>query len=430
MFGPHPSKDIVGSTSTVLKGKKICMCITGSVAAMTAPIIAREFMRLGAEVLAVMSKSATQLITADLMHWATGNPAITALTGGVEHVQIAGERTKDVPTADIILVCPATANTISKIAAGIDDTPVTTVVTTAFGSGIPIVIVPAMHETMYRHPILEENILKLKRLGVEFIGPRISEGKAKIARIDEIVNRCRDIMTGDQGLANYKFLLTVGPTREHFDRVRFISNPSSGKMGMAIAEEIVARGGQVTIIMAKGVPEPPLSNNVRTIEITSTQELLEAVIKELNENTYQFFISAAAVSDFRPAEFFDEKISSQTDELIIKLVPTPKIIKEVRDSYPDLFIVAFKAEIPKDPEEMIEKAYSTLVASDVDLIVANDVGRPDTGFESSTNEVYIIDKNKNVCHEPLQTKRLIAVKIIDKILENFREKEFEKKESS
>jgi len=430
MFGPHPSKDIVGTTSTILKGKKVCMCITGSVAAMTAPIIAREFMRLGAEVIAVMSKSATQLITADLMHWATGNPAITTLTGGVEHVQIAGERTKDVPTADIILVCPATANTISKIAAGIDDTPVTTVVTTAFGSGIPIVIVPAMHETMYRHPILEENILKLKRLGVEFIGPRISEGKAKIARIDEIVNRCRDIMTGDQGLANLKFLLTVGPTREYFDRVRFISNPSSGKMGMAIAEEIIARGGQVTIIMTKGVPEPPLSNNVRSIDVTSTQELSDAVMKELSENTYQFFISAAAVSDFRPEEFFDEKISSQTDELIIKLVPTPKIIKEVREAYPDLFIVAFKAEIPKDPEEMIEKAYSTLVASDVDLIVANDVGRTDTGFESPTNEVYIIDKNKNVCHEPLQTKRLIAVKLIDKILENFREKEYERKESS
>jgi len=265
---------------------------------------------------------------------------------------------------------------------------------------------------------------------VEFIGPRMSEGKAKIARVDEIVNRCRDLLITDQELKKYNFLLTVGPTREYIDRVRFISNPSSGKMGMAIAEEIIARGGQVTIIMAKGVPEPPLSNNVRTIEITNTQELLDAVMKELSENPYQFFISAAAVSDFKPVEFFDEKISSQTDELVIKLVPTPKIIKEVRESYPDLFIVAFKAEIPKEPEEMIEKAYSTLVASDVDLIVANDVGRSDTGFESPTNEVYIIDKNKNVCHEPLQTKRLIAVKLIDKILENFREKEFEKKESS
>jgi len=427
LLGPHPSKDIKGTTSTILKGKTICMCLTGSVAVMTAPIIAREFMRLGAEVIAVMTKAATQLIQPDLMHWATGNPSITTLTGAVEHVQIAGDRNS---TADLVLVCPATANTISKIAAGIDDTPVTTVVTTAFGSGIPIVVVPAMHECMYNHPILGENILKLKRLGVEFIGPRISEGKAKIARIDEIVNRCRDIIVQDPEMKKYKVLLTVGPTREYIDRVRFISNPSSGKMGMSIAEEIVARGGSVTIIMAKGVPEPPLSNNVRTIEITTTQELLDAVMKELKENTYQFFISAAAVSDFRPKEFVDEKISSQTGELIVKLVPTPKIIKEVRKHFPGLFIVAFKAEVPKTPEEMIEKAYASLISSNSDLVVANDVGRPDTGFESPTNEVYIIDKDKNVFHEPLQTKRLIAVKIVEKMLETFRGQEFEKKQST
>ncbi|MFX0100731.1 MAG: bifunctional phosphopantothenoylcysteine decarboxylase/phosphopantothenate--cysteine ligase CoaBC [Candidatus Hodarchaeota archaeon] len=431
MFKDHPSKDITGSVSHVLKGKTVCLCITGSVAAMTAPIIAREFMRLGAEVIAVMTKAATQLINPELMHWSTGNPTITYLTGAVEHISIAGDRGKKLGSADLILVCPATANTISKIASGIDDTPVTTVVTTAFGSGIPIVVVPAMHECMYHHPILEENILKLKRVGVEFIGPRLSEGKAKIARIDEIVNRCRDLMIEEQELSDYNFLISVGPTREYIDKVRFISNPSSGKMGMAIADEIVARGGKVTIIMTKGRMEPPpLSSNVSLIEVTSTREVLEATLNELKkEGVYKFFISAAAISDFRPAEVFDKKLTSNQDELVIKMVPNPKIIKEVRNAHPDIFLVAFKAEVPKVQDDMINNAYNTLISSNADLIIANDVGREDTGFESCTNEVFIIDAKKNITHVPFQSKRTIAVEIINKILETYREKEYDKNHS-
>ncbi|MHA1684569.1 MAG: bifunctional phosphopantothenoylcysteine decarboxylase/phosphopantothenate--cysteine ligase CoaBC [Promethearchaeota archaeon] len=428
MFTRHPSKDITGTVSNVLKGKTICMCITGSVAAMTAPIIAREFMRWGAEIIAVMSKSATKLITPELMHWSTGNPVVTHLTGAVEHIAIAGDRGKNLGTADLILVCPATANTISKIACGIDDTPVTTVVTTAFGSGIPIVVVPAMHECMFHHPMLEENIQRLKQVGVEFIGPRISEGKAKIAKIDDITNRCRDIMVEDQELKKYNFLVTVGPTREFIDKVRFLSNPSSGKMGMAISEEIIARGGRVTIVMTKGcITQPPLSTNVKLVEVSSTQDLLMAVMNELSTKDYDFFISSAAISDFRPAKVLNKKISSDRDKLLINLVQNPKIIKEVRKAYPELFVVAFKAEVPAMQDEMIDNAYNRLTSSDADLIVANDVGRVETGFESSTNEVFIIDKTRNITHVPLQSKRLVAVHILDKILEEYRGKIFDKK---
>ncbi|MBD3187982.1 bifunctional phosphopantothenoylcysteine decarboxylase/phosphopantothenate--cysteine ligase CoaBC [Candidatus Bathyarchaeota archaeon] len=427
MFGQHPSKDIKGTVSKVLKGKTICMCITGSVAAMTAPIIAREFMRWDAEVIAVMSEAATQLITPELMHWSTGNPVVTKLTGAVEHIAIAGDRGKNLGTADLILVCPATANTISKIANGIDDTPVTTVATTAFGSGIPIVVVPAMHECMFHHPFLETNIKQLKQVGVEFIGPRLSEGKAKIARIDDIINRCRDILVEDQELQDYNFLLTVGPTREFIDKVRFLSNPSSGKMGMAIAEEIVARGGRVTIIMTKGcIQPPPLSTNVRLVEVNSTEDLLAAVLNELETRAYTFFISAAAISDFRPAEVKDTKISSERDKLVLNLVQNPKIIKEVRNLYPNLFVVAFKAEVPRLDEEMIDNAYHRLQTSGANLIVANDVSKMETGFEASTNEVFIIDKKKQVYHVPLKSKRLVAVELVDKMLENFREMEFER----
>lgn len=423
----HPSKDITGSVSTILKGKTICMCLTGSVAAMSAPIIAREFMRLGAEVIAVMSKAATQLIAPDLMYWSTGNSVVTSLTGAVEHIKIAGDREKNMATADLVLVCPATANTISKMACGIDDTPVTTVVTTAFGSGIPIVVVPAMHECMYHHPFLTENVLKLKRVGVEFIGPRLSEGKAKIAKIDDIVNRCKDMLVEDQELKRLKFLVTVGPTREYIDQVRFLSNPSSGKMGMAISEEIIARGGSVTILMTEGcIQQPPLSTNVKVIQVRSTMDLLDAVMAELQTGDYSFFISAAAISDFRPRSAQDGKISSDMDELIVSLEKNPKIIKEVRKKYPNLFIVAFKAEVPKKEDEMIDNAYSRLKSSDADLIVANDVGRQDAGFQSSTNEVYIIDKQREITHVPLQTKRLVAVALVDKMMEYYREKEFDR----
>ena len=178
------SGDIVGTKGEELKGRKIVLCLTGSVAVAKAPEVARELMRHGAEVHVFMSKAAQHLISPRLMEWATGNPVVTELTGAVEHVAMAGEHPG---RADLVLVAPATANTIGKMAAGIDDTPVTTLLSTALGSGIPILIAPAMHESMYRHPIVEENIRKLKSVGVSFVGPRLVEGKAKVAEVEEIV---------------------------------------------------------------------------------------------------------------------------------------------------------------------------------------------------------------------------------------------------
>jgi len=179
----HPSKEILETKGKELKNKRVVLCITGSISAVECPRIARTLMRHGAEVTAVMSRMSQKIIHPYLMEWATGNEVITELTGKIEHVALAG----DYPhKADLVLVAPATANTISKIACGIDDTTVTSVVSTAFGSNIPIIIVPAMHGSMYNHPILRENILKLESLKVEFVGPRIDEGKAKIAKSREI----------------------------------------------------------------------------------------------------------------------------------------------------------------------------------------------------------------------------------------------------
>jgi len=417
----HPSKDIIESKGTILRGKTICICLTGSVAVITAPIVARELMRLGAEVIAVMSKAATELITPTLMHWATGNPVITHLTGEVEHVYLAGDRPREVGRADLILVCPATANTISKIANGIDDTPVTTVVSTAFGSSIPIIVVPAMHESMF-HPIIEKNISHLKKYGVDVLGPRISEGKAKVAKVDDIIDRVIDLVIAKKDLQGKKILVTAGPTREYIDEIRFVSNNSSGRMGIEVAKEATARGADVLLVAGQCMAKIP--DYINTINVVSSDDFINTIKDELSYKDYDFFICAAAISDYKPVDYIKGKISSDNvEELHINMRLTPKIIDVARKKNYKTFIVAFKAETNVSRTELIERAYNRLNKSQVDLIVANDVGRDDIGFNSKYNEVYIIDKEKHITHIEKQSKRYIASKILDVALENYRIKD-------
>ncbi|MFX1370294.1 MAG: bifunctional phosphopantothenoylcysteine decarboxylase/phosphopantothenate--cysteine ligase CoaBC [Promethearchaeota archaeon] len=418
----HPSKDIVESKGTILRGKTICMCLTGSVAVSISPIVARELMRLGAEVICVMSRSATELIKPTLMEWATGNKVITNLTGAVEHVFLAGDRSHGAGKADLILICPSTANTISKIACGIDDTPVTTVVSTAFGTSIPIVIVPAMHESMYRHPILEQNERKLRECGVDILGPRISEGKAKVARVDDIIDRVIDLLITKKDFEGKKVLITAGPTREAIDSVRFVSNKSSGRMGIELAKEASARGAEVMLIAGECIAKLP--DYINTKHVVSTDDFIRAVKDEISLNNYDIFISAAAVSDYKPTACIEGKISSDNiEELRIDMKLTPKIINVARKKDLNLFIVGFKAESNVSKSELIERAYNRLVKSDADLFVANDIGREDIGFTSKYNEVFIIDKKKHITHVERNTKRYIASKILDTTLEVFKKKE-------
>ena len=419
IFYKHPSKDIKESKGTILRGKTICMCLTGSVAVITAPIIARELMRLGAEVIAVMTKAATELISPALMHWATGNTVITHLTGAVEHIYIAGDRPQSVGRADLILVCPATANTISKIANGIDDTPVTTVVTTAYGSSIPLVIIPAMHESMFAHGILEENIKKLRKYKVDILGPRISEGKAKIARVNDIIDRVIDLLISKKDLKDKKILISAGPSREYLDAIRFVSNNSSGRMGIEIAKEASARGADVLLINGKSLVKVP--DYINTINVVSTEDFIKAVKSELSLKDYDFFICAAAISDYSPTNCIEGKISSdEVKELHINMRLTPKIIDEARRKNHKVFIVAFKAETNVSRSQLIDRAYDRLKRSDADLIVANDVGREDIGFVSKYNEVYIVDKEKRINHVKKHSKRYIASRILDISLESYK----------
>ncbi|MFP3985218.1 MAG: bifunctional phosphopantothenoylcysteine decarboxylase/phosphopantothenate--cysteine ligase CoaBC [Candidatus Bathyarchaeia archaeon] len=405
----HPSKDIVGTKGEELKGKRIVLCITGSVAAVQCPEIARNLMRHGAEVLAVMSPMAQKIIHPYLAEWATGNEVVTELTGKIEHVALVGEHQKK---ADLILVAPATANTMSKIACGIDDTTVTSVVSTAFGSNIPIIVVPAMHESMYNHQILDGNIKKLKALGVEFVGPRIEEGKAKIAETKDIVNTVIHKLAAEQDFSGLKMLVTAGSTLEYIDPIRVITNRSSGKMGFAIAEEALNRGAEVALVYGLGTGAPP--SRAKAIFVETTEQMHEAVVSELKSKKYDVMIGVAAAADWKLEKPYSHKVSThKLHSLKLQLKPTRKIIDCVKKVSPQTFLVAFRAEYKLPKKDLIESAYRRRVKADADLVVVNDVGKKGVGFGTETNEVFIIDKERRVIHVPLASKREVAKKILD-----------------
>jgi len=413
-FGRHTSKQIIGSRSSRLKGRKIVLCITGSVAAVRSPEIARELMRRGAEVFSVMTPMAQKIIHPYLMEWATGNPVVTELTGQIEHVSYAGEHPD---RADLILVAPCTANTIGKAAAAIDDTPVTTTLTTAIGAGIPIIIAPAMHVSMYRHTLVLENVRRLQSIGVEVLMPRFEEEKAKIPETMDIVEAVVRRLTVNRDLEGRRILITAGPTREYLDAFRYITNPSSGKMGVAIAEEALRRGAQITLIYGTGTTAPTPDANV--IRVETTEEMLEATVRALREKKHEVAILAAAVSDYGPADREMVKTPSGRKRLSLELRPLPKIVEQVKQVEPDIYLVGFKAEFNISDDKLIERSYDRLKKTGMDLVVANDVSRDGAGFGTDTNEVFIIDPERNVIHIPLTGKDEIAERLLTMIREKF-----------
>ncbi|NHJ31737.1 MAG: bifunctional phosphopantothenoylcysteine decarboxylase/phosphopantothenate--cysteine ligase CoaBC, partial [Asgard group archaeon] len=389
-------------------GKRIVIGMTGSVAVLEIVNLARLLMRNGAEIFVVMSHAATELVQPDLIEWAVGNPVITKLTGQIEHVHLCGQHPDK---ADLLLIAPSTANTIGKIAQGIDDTPVTTFATTAFGTGIPIAIVPAMHGTMYDNPMVAKNIKQLKEAGVIFIGPRIEEGKAKIAKNEEILETIIGILTTND-LAKKKVLVTAGPTRIWLDDVRYISNPSTGKMGIEIAVEAANRGADVTLILGP-TSLPVYNSNINIEAIETPQDIVKVIDKQ---KKIDIFISAAAIGDYQP-EKQKGKIPSKQESLTLKFKPTPKIIEHVKQKFPKAKIVGFKAEVKITKDELIKRAQKSLEKYQIELVVANFLDKPDQGFASATNEVILVSKKGKPQKLPLTSKRTIAKKIIDQLLE-------------
>ncbi|MEJ5292944.1 MAG: bifunctional phosphopantothenoylcysteine decarboxylase/phosphopantothenate--cysteine ligase CoaBC [Candidatus Methanosuratincola sp.] len=401
----HPSKDITGSKSSLIQGKRIALGICGSVACIRAPDIARELMRHGAEIRAVMTDAAKQLISPDLMEWATGNQVVTRLTGGIEHVALGygGEG-----SADLVLIAPATANTIGKIAAGIDDTPVTSLATTAVGTGIPLIVAPAMHASMYRHPVVMENIRRLQSMGIRILLPEVSEGKAKLIDWNAIVEEAIAALR-PKNMAGLRVLVTSGPTRAYMDRIRFLTNSSSGKMGCAFATEAAARGAEVTLI--SGPVELPRLG-MKSVTVETTREMREAVIKELSSSSYDLLVMAAAPLDFEFDRTYDGKLSSDAP-VDLRLVPVPKILAEAKRASPSTFVVGFKAEYGLTKDELVSKALARLSDSGCDMIVANDLSLPGRGFMSETNETYVVFPDGSTFHVPLRSKREVASQVLD-----------------
>lgn len=396
----HSSKNITGSKGRELAGRRIALCICGSVAAVKSSELARELMRHGAEVYTVMSYSATEIIRPELMHWATGNPVVTNLTGEVEHLALCG---RGKGRADLVIVAPATASIIGKLANGIDDTPMTTILTTALGSGIPIIIAPAMHLSIGENPIVRENIRKLKSNGVEFVEPAVSEGKAKMADVSNIVAFAMRMLY-KRDLEGKKVLVTAGATREYIDYVRFISNPSSGKMGVELAKEAYFRGADVLLI--HGHVDCELPRYVRVQCAESTGSMHRAVMS--NARKKDIVILAAAPSDFAP-ERRRGKVSSKAF-LKLSLHPLPKISDGVKKVNRAVKLVLFKAESHVSEAELERMALKKLREARADMIVANDVGKRGMGFGSESNEVLIMKPDGSV--KKMKGKKSEIAKVI------------------
>ena len=401
--GVHPSKDIAGSKGSELDGKKIVLCITGSVAAYRAIDLARLLMRHGADVHAVMTEStAATLLHPEMMKWATGNDVVTKLTGNLEHIMLA-----DYYMSDLVIVYPCTANTLGKMAAGIDDTPVMSVLSVALGSKIPIIIAPAMHEAMYDNKFIQQNVDRL-RMHVRLVEPDIEESKAKVAEPDRVLGAAIVALSGGP-LAGKRVLVTAGSTVEHIDPIRVITNTSSGKMGIAIAHEAERMGATITLIYGHG-SEPV---NGRAVRVSTSEEMHRAVVSEMASKKYDIVIMAAAVADFMPSKKSDKKIDTRAGRMELSLVTTRKIIDEVKKKSKDTFLVAFKADYNVSDSVLIEKAHKKLQESGADVVVANDLGRKGSEAGSDRNQVFIVDRRKKVIHLPLENKAVVARKLLE-----------------
>lgn len=402
----HPSLDIVNSYGVELSSKKIVLCVAGSVAAYKAIELARLLMRHGADVTCVTSDAVTKLVQPDYFKWATGNEVITKLTGELEHIRLA-----DYNQSDLIIVYPATANTLGKLANGIDDTPISTILTVGFGSKIPILICLAMHESMYDNAAVKKNVKFLKNK-IEFITPQMIEGKAKISEPEDVLDYVLKKFGFSSILKNKKVLMTAGPTIEYIDPIRVITNLSSGKTGVLLASELISSGAKVTLIYGPGIEKAP--SGVKLIKISTSKEMLEAVKKEMSKK-FDIVIMAAAVSDYTPENSSKNKLKSNKNKIKISLKKVPKIIDQIKKYQKDVFLVSFKAETNLSKNKLITISKKKMIESCADMIVANDIGSSRYQMNPDNNEVLIIDSQKVISSGWIKKEKI--AKLIKKQIE-------------
>lgn len=334
-----------------LAGKQVVVAVTGSIAAVETVKLIHSLRRCGAAVQVVMSDAAAGIISPESLTYASGRPAITRISGMVEHVTYCG----DGGSASLLLIAPCTANTISKIACGIDDTPVTTFATTALGSGIPVLVVPAMHHSMYRHPAVHGNLECLRAWGVGIVDPRIGEGRAKIADTETIVLWCERMILG-MPLNGKRVIITSGPCREIVDDVRVLTTRSTGMMGRALALEAFRLGAAVTVVHRDTFP------GVMNVPADSAADMRTAVRRCFSEGGADIYISAAAISDFAPGKYPGKIPSGKKTSL--DLLPLPKLLGEIiRDYHP--LTVAFKigSETEKPARQMLKNGVVAVLAN-------------------------------------------------------------------
>ncbi len=398
----------------LLENRRILLGVTGGIAAYKVCTLASHLAQAGALVDVVMTESATRFVAPLTFEALTGRPVYTdmwrtagkALPTHIAHVGLAH-------AAELLVVAPATANTIARLAHGLADNLLTTL---ALAASCPLVIVPAMDAGMWEHPATQANIAVLKGRGAYVVGPawgRMASGLAGRGRMvepDEILGHIRLVLGRNGPLSGRKVIVTAGPTREPLDPVRFISNPSSGRQGFALAQAALDRGGQVTLIT--GPTWLPTPVGAERVEVTTAQEMHDAVLAALED--CDVLLMAAAVADYRAVSVAAQKIKKAEETLTLQLVRTPDILSAVRDArgMRTRVVVGFAAE----SEQLVEHARSKLLAKDLDLIVANDITARDAGFGVETNRVVLIGRDGSVKSLPLMSKTAVAEAILDRVV--------------
>ena len=403
----HPSRKIHNSYSDILNGKRIIFGITGSVAAYKSPEIARELIRHGAEIIPVITKDGEKMIGENLIWWATGVEPITEISGKLEHISLAGVMNEP---ADMMLIIPSTTNTIAKLANGITDNGVSLIANSIMGKGIPLMVLCVAHIDLINSPANKKNLERLSDWGVKIIEPVVDEGKAKVPKIDDIIF---DIMTGmsNKDLIDMNIIVTGGPTREYIDKIRYITNGSSGRMGIEIARIAMINGANTKLLLGHSKLETPRS--MRAKRVSTTGDMIKEMMKLLKDNPKSVVILSSAMADFTPQKPFEGKIKSG-ETVEIKLLPTDKLSNLIKREFPDTKLVLFKAEWDVSKEVLIERAMLKMKNCNADLMIANDISRPEGGFDAISNHVLMIKKDKSI-EEINDTKLEIARKILDEV---------------
>ncbi|RRN70641.1 bifunctional phosphopantothenoylcysteine decarboxylase/phosphopantothenate--cysteine ligase CoaBC [Peribacillus simplex] len=396
----------------MLIDKKVLLCVTGGIAVFKAAALTSKLTQEGAHVKVIMSESARKFVTPLTFQALSRNDVYTDTfdekdSSVIAHIDLAD-------WADIILVAPATANVIGKIANGIADDMITT---TLLATGAPVWVAPAMNVHMYAHPAVQKNMDTLRTFGYQFIEPGegyLACGYVGKGRLEEpetivahLIHYFGERKSQPQLLKGKKYLITAGPTREAIDPVRYVTNHSSGKMGYALAEQAIELGAEVTLITGPVNLTPP--SKARVIPVESAADMYEAVFGQFDSS--DVVIMTAAVADYKPKNYHAQKMKKQPGENVIEFERTKDILKELGENKTHQILVGFAAET----NNVEEYARGKLVKKNADMIVANNVTVAGAGFGTDTNIVTIYDKNGSATELPKMSKADIAKSILAEV---------------